>query len=326
MHQSKNIEPQVANILIEKLGLKREKFSIDPDFLYLSFFSEKIANNVCNLIDELKKDGTSVIGLNIKPKVKVKPTYGSKGEPKTDLVLFTSSGIPIRISLKKDTETSFIHSSNNIEDSLEIFLGGGLDSEMPKELYDRIKEVFSWVLSKEPNFDSYNKKKGSLEIFIDYYNKPEKIISWVGEERYQEIRKEINRMYQEVSTSGLSPYGELLHSRESEVWILFEDIFRNEENEAYARKILFELLTGARKFGKDSLACSDWVANSEGIFILDSSNCEYVTILLNHFRSSEKIGRLFGVPRNGNSRKDFMLEDVSEIARRFPTSDLTIKI
>lgn len=323
MKQAKNIEPQVANLLIKEYNLTKEKYQVDTELSSLDSFSKKIADNI---ITHLSNEGLPVIDVSIKPKVEGETTYGSRVEPKTDLVLVFSSGESKTFSLKKDTETSYIHSSNNVEDSFEIFLGGGLDSEITAKLKGRIKEVFPRVLSKESNFDAYDRKKGSLENFIDYYNKPEKIISWVGEEKYQESRKAIIRMYQEVSTSGLRPYRTLLHSRESEVQSLFEDIFRNEENEDYAKKILFELLTGTRKFGKDSLACAGYIANSDGVFKIDFPSCEYVTILLNHFRSSEKIGRLQNVPRNGNSRKDFMLEDVSEIARRFPTADLTIKI
>jgi hypothetical protein len=323
MHQSKNIEPQVANILIEKLGLKIEKFRVDPDSLSLNSFSEKIANII---LDRLRKDGVSIVGLDIKPKVESEPTYGSKVEPKTDLVLFPSSGLPIKISLKKDTKKSYIHSSNNLNDNLSIFLGGGLGEEIPKELKMRIEDVFSRVLSKESNFDSYNKRKGSLQDYIDYYNNPEEIISWVGEDKYLMVREELIRRYSEVSSSGLRPYRTLLKTREGELQLLFEEIFRNEDNEVYARKILFELLTGSRKFGKDSLACSDYVANSEGIFMLDCINCDYITILLDHFRSSKKIGRLQNVPRVGNGKSDFMLEDIKEIAKKFPTADLTVKI
>lgn len=323
MKQAKNIEPQVANLLIKQYGLTKEKYQADTEPSPLDSFSKKIADNI---IAHLSNEGLSVIDVNIKPKVEGETTYGSRVEPKTDLVLILSSGESKTFSLKKDTEASYIHSSNNVEDSFEIFLGGGLDSEITAKLKGRIKEVFPRVLLKESNFDGYDRKKGSLENFIDYYNKPEKTIYWVGEERHQEIRKAIIRRYQEVSTSGLRPYRALLHSRESEVQSLFEDIFRNEENEDYAKKILFELLTGTRKFGKGSLACAGYIANSEGVFKIDSPNCGYVTILLNHFRSSEKIGRLQNVPRNGNNRKDFMLEDIESIVNRFPTADLTIKI
>ena len=323
MKQAKNIEPQVANLLIKEYNLTKEKYQVDTELSSLDSFSKKIADNI---ITHLSNEGLLVIDVSIKPKVEGETTYGSRVEPKTDLVLILSSGESKTFSLKKDTETSYIHSSNNVEDSFEIFLGGGLDSEITEKLKGRIKEVFPRVLLKESNFDAYDRKKGSLENFIDYYNNPEKTISWVGEERHQEIRKAIIRRYQEVSTSGLRPYRALLHSRESEVQSLFEDIFRNEENEDYAKKILFELLTGTRKFGKSSLACAGFIANSEGVFKIDSPSCEYVTILLNHFRSSEKIGRLQNVPRNGNSRKDFMLEDIESIVNRFPTADLTIKI
>ena len=323
MKQAKNIEPQVANLLIKEYNLTKEKYQVDPDSSSLDSFSKKIADNI---ITHLSNKGLSVIDVSIKPKVEGETSYGSRVEPKTDLVLVFSSGEKKTFSLKKDTKKSYIHSSNNIEDSLEIFLGGGLDSEITGKLKDRIKEVFPRVLSKESNFDAYDRKKGSLENFIDYYNKPEKIISWIGEDRHQEIKKAIIRRYQEVSTSGLRPYRALLHSKESELRSLFEDIFRNEENEDYAKKVLFELLTGTRKFGKDSLACAGYIANSEGVFKIDSPRCEYVSILLNHFRSSKKIGRLQNVPRKGNSMEDFMLEDIESTVNRFPTADLTIKI
>ncbi len=323
MKQAKDIEPQVANLLIKEYNLVKEKYPVDTKSSLLGSFSKRISDNI---IKDLSSEGLSIVDVITKPKVDGETTYGSKVEPKTDLVIILSSGEAKKFSLKKDTETSYIHSSNNVEDSFEIFLGGGLDFEITEELKDRIKEVFPRVLSKEPNFDAYDKKKGSLEDFIDYYNKPDKIISWVGKERHREIRQAIIRRYQEVSASGLRPYGALLHSRESEVQSLFEEIFRKEENEDYARKILFELLTGERKFGKDSLACAGYIANNEGVFKIDSPRCEYISILIRHFRSSEKIGRLQNVPRKGNSRKDFILEDIESIVNRFPTADLTIKI
>jgi hypothetical protein len=66
--------------------------------------------------------------------------------------------------------------------------------------------------------------------------------------------------------------------------------------------------------------------DNEGIYKIDSADCEYINKVYNKFLNYPKIGRLQNVPRKNIPVKVLRSGDMKLIANNFSVADLTFKI
>lgn len=306
MKNGKKVEGLIADRLLGK------DFLNEVDFQTVKWV-EVICKHILSFITE------PIVDVILKPKVSFKPKYGGKNEPKTDIIVVTSIK-RYNLSLKKDIH-SFIHTSNSIFDSELLFLQSRFSENLTPELRSII-EVGLQQIGKVPNFCGYNQEKGTIEDYVEYYLAPSR--RWVNNQAYQTIKNGIIRCYHKQISDDPNQYHKLLNARELVVQNMFKEI--SQQDPEYHKNLLFEMVTGREKFALDSDAIAQWVVSIEGMFVLDSFNCEYIHKIISHQLGQSKIGRLQNVPRVGITKTNFKNLKGNELYRTFPTADLSIKI
>ena len=308
IHKAKDVESMVSNLLK----------GLDVD----------VNNKLYNMSLNVYKNIISVLDSEIKeviekPKVKNKTKYAGKGEPKSDLVVITANGTVYKFSLKTEKDKAYIHTSNSYEDTLIMFTKLYFGNLLSKSEIELIDKTTSKYLQKVSNFDDWNKAKGTYSEYVDYKLRDKKYIDWVGIERLEEIKDSIKDEYRKLQESGETPYKDFLHESEPAIQSMLATLMQNTE---YAKHLIYEMLTGNEKFGKDSLASANYVISSDGIFHLDNYDCELVNLKLKKYQESDKVGRLQNVPRHGLSKKNMLNESIETIVQSFPTADMSMKI
>jgi hypothetical protein len=311
IHEAKIVESLTALIL------KGEPVDSSSDFYDISL---KIADNIRSVI------GCDLI-VNVieKPKVKI-AYYGSKVEPKSDLTIICKSKRAYRFSIKTELDKSYIHTSNSYNDMMKLFTSLSFSKYLSPELRDEIDLVFSNCLKKVNVFEQWNKAKGDYSEYTDYHlNKiKDKLISRIGEIRFYQISEEIKNEYRKLQESGETPYQDFLHEAEPSIQKMMGNVIKNEE---YAKHLIFEMLSGFEKFGKDSLASAEYVVSSDGVWHLTGPDCGLVRYKLDKFKKlSGKVGRLQNVPRVGLKMKIVLNESLSTIAKSFAIADMSMKL
>jgi hypothetical protein len=308
IHEAKNVESIISNLL------KGLEVNVNHKLYNISY---KVYENILSVLDSEIKEVIE------KPKVKNTPRYGSKTEPKSDLVVITVNGTIYKFSLKTEEGKAYIHTSNSYEDTVLMFTKlyfGNLLSKSEVELIDKIASKY---LKKVSNFDDWNSAKGTYSEYVDYKLRDKKYVKWVGLERFQEIKELIKNEYRKLQESGETPYKDFLHEAEPAIQSMLATLMKNTE---YAKHLIYEMLTGNEKFGKDSYASANYVVSSDGIFNLDNYNCELVNYKLERYQKNDKVGRLQNVPRHNLSKKIVLNESIETIVQSFPTADMSMKL
>lgn len=310
IHEAKKLESITANLL------KGLEVNTSHELYDMSL---NVYKNIISVLDSEIKEVIE------KPKVKNKTKYAGKGEPKSDLVVITANGTVYKFSLKTEKDKAYIHTSNSYEDTMTMFTKlyfGNLLSKSEIELIDKITSKY---LQKVSNFDDWESAKGTYSEYVDYRlgKDSQKYINWVGLERFQEIKKGIKEEYRKLQESGETPYTDFLHESEPAIQSMLATLMQNTE---YAKHLIYEMLTGNEKFGKDSLASANYVISSDGIFHLDNYDCELVNLKLKKYQESDKVGRLQNVPRHYLTKKIMLNESIETIVQSFPTADMSMKI
>jgi len=307
IHKAKDVESMVSNLL------KGLDVDVNNKLYNISY---KVYENILSVLDSEIKEVIE------KPKVKNKPRYAGKGEPKSDLVVITVNGTIYKFSLKTEEDKAYIHTSNSYKDTMTMFTElyfGNLLSKSEIELIDKTASKF---LQKVSNFDDWESAKGTYSEYVDYRLRDEKYVKWVGLERFKEIKEGIKNEYRKLQESGETPYKDFLHEAEPAIQSMLATLMKNTE---YAKHLIYEMLTGNEKFGKDSLASANYVISSDGIFYLDNYECELVNHKLKKYKSNG-IGRLQNIPRHGLTKKNMLNESMETIVQSFPTADMSMKI
>jgi|688.fasta_scaffold90061_5 hypothetical protein len=302
MNKSKDIETHLIYLMSGNKLSNKDKYEIAAYKIYENLLFKGI-NNFQNIH---------------KPKTKGKKR-GS--EPKTD-ICFECNGKKYRLSIKLDTG-AYIVSCNSESEFINIFLNmfNG-ESILDDETIDSIRKTAT-MISKIPNFYSFDSNYGDdLESFIrDKFKLNDKVKKWTTSEKIDEYADYIISCYSNQKLK--DQYIETLHEREPFLQKTLRMLF--ERYPDYSKKIIFELITGSKKFGGGDCMC-DCIADSDGFYLLDGPDCEYVNMKYESFMNSLKIGRLQNVPRKNIRKKDFTIGDKDLIAKSFSVADLTFKL
>jgi hypothetical protein len=161
---AKNLESSVYNSIVNYYELGLPLINSEP---YDVIIVNKVFENIRKLIS--LKDGETIIDLIYKPTTN-KPLYGKGNESKSDLVIITKEKV-FKISIKKDTEKSYLISSNNLSDLESIFFNPLSIKYIEHDIYfkEYIMNIFKETISKIPKFDTWDIKKGTIENFVMYY-------------------------------------------------------------------------------------------------------------------------------------------------------------
>ena len=310
IHEAKKLESITANLL-KGLEVNTSHKLYD--------MSLNVYKNIISVLDSEIKEVIE------KPKVKNKTKYAGKGEPKSDLVVITVNGTVYKFSLKTEEGKAYIHTSNSYEDTMIMFTKLYFGNLLSKSEIELIDKTTSKYLQKVSNFDDWESAKGTYSEYVDYRlgKDSQKYINWVGLERFQEIKKGIKEEYRKLQESGETPYKDFLHESEPAIQSMLATLMQNTE---YAKHLIYEMLTGNEKFGKDSLASADYVISSDGIFKLDNYDCALVNLKLKKYQELDKVGRLQNVPRSGLSKNTMINESIETIVQSFPTADMSMKL
>lgn len=310
MKDSKHIEQYVINLLNGDGNI------IEEDKYIIA------SNKIYEHIKTLNLDGYE---KPCKPRVKTTPEYSSKTEPKTD-ILFYSSNEKYKCSLKLD-DGAYMVSCNSQEDFIKqiIEIHNGREILGP-DMIEMIEKSSSYI-NKVPNFnnfDPYYKKEGrTVDDFVmeKFYPRSKK---YIGHEKSLEFAKFIISCYKNDILA--KEYTEYLHEAESFIQNTMRKLFT--EYPDYAKKIIFEFITGKIKFKdvKNENCSCDYLVSTDGMFILDNYNCLYVNHMYNKFMKSPHIGRLQNVPRKNVTKKRLLNGDMISVANDFSVADLTFKL
>jgi len=310
IHKAKNVESMVSLMLND--------IEVDSESKLYNI-SKKVYDNILSVLDA----GVDVV-IN-KPKV-LKSTYGGKVEPKSDLVVITTSGKHYKFSIKTELDKAYIHTSNSYADTMKMFTGLSFSKYLSNDEITLIDSICSKYLKKVSRFDEWDSKRGTSSDYVDYQlsKNEDSYIKWIGLERFLEIKNGIKNEYLKLQESGETPYKDFLHIAEPEVQKMLGTILKNKE---YAKHLIFEMLTGNEKFGKNSEASANYVVASDGVWELSSANCKLVEYKLDKFISRGlSVGRLQNVPRVGLSKKIVLNENLDTIIKSFPTADMSMKL
>jgi hypothetical protein len=257
-----------------------------------------------------------------KPKVKSKPTYGNKNEPKTD-VLFLNSDSKYKFSLKLD-DSAYIVSCNSIEDFIKsvIDIHNGREV-LDKDMLDKLEKC-SIYIKKVPNYfsyDSFYMKDDRISDFLRDKFRP-KAIKYMNEDDVKNCSLYMESCYRNKDKQ--LEYSNYLHEAESYIRDTFTELFIKYPE--YSKKIIFEFLTGKIKFIKDEDCVPNYLISNEGFFDLDNHECDYVNRMYNKYISNKKYIRLQNVPRKNISRKILKSKNFEKISDTFASADFTFKI
>lgn len=303
MKDSKSIEKHLIELM--------EKKSIDNKDVY--------TETAIRIYNHLLDNGINYFEKPTKPKVKTKPVYSNKNEPKTD-ILFHHDKKEYKLSVKKD-ESAYIVSCNSQEDFIKIFieLFDGYNI-LDSEIIDELKEA-STKISKIPNFYSFDRSYSNNSfLFVNEKFVP-KATKYVGKEKALEYSNYIVECYsnQELKLKYINHLNEaesLLQNTIKKLFLKYPD---------YSKKIIFELVTGKIKFSNSSCSCN-FIADVNGLYSLEDYTCEYVNQTYTKFLNMKKIGRLQNVPRKTINKKTLLGGNLKEISEQFSVADLTFKI
>lgn len=309
IHNAKKLESIVCNLL------KGLEVNVNHNLYDMSYNTYE---NILSVLDSKIKEVIE------KPKVKNKPRYAGKGEPKSDLVVITANGTVYKFSLKTEEDKAYIHTSNSYEDTMIMFTKLYFGNLLSKSEIELIDKTTSKYLQKVSNFDDWESAKGTYSEYVDYRlgKDSQKYINWVGLERFQEIKKGIKEEYRKLQESGETPYKDFLHESEPAIQSMLATLMQNTE---YAKHLIYEMLTGNEKFSKDSHASANYVIASDSIWKVDNYDCELVNHKLKKYMSNG-IGRLQNVPRHYLTKKIMINENLEAIIQSFPTADMSMKI
>lgn len=308
--EAKSVESAIAR------GLMGEK--LNNEHKYYSVVESSIINIMSVLDGPIKK-------VIEKPKVKQKPVYGGKNEPKSDVVVITTTGSIYKFSVKTELDKAYIHTSNSYEDTIKLILESSFSKYLSDDEKQLIMDTCSKFLVKVSRFEDWNTAKGGYSEYVDYYfskGLESQMIKWVGLERTLQIKNAIKLKYQTTVESGKTPYKDFLHIAEPAIQYMLGILM---ENEKFANGFIFEMLTGVEKFGEDSYASANYVVSSDGVWKLDNPDCDLVKYKLEKYRNG-KVGRLQNVPRVGLSKKIVKEESIDTIVNSFPTADMSMKL
>jgi len=257
-----------------------------------------------------------------KPKVRNKPAYSNKTEPKTD-VIFDNEKRNYKFSLKLD-DTAYIVSCNSRDDFIKFMI----DIHNGRNILDENTllslEKCADYIQKVPNFSSYDvsyMKDNRIEDFVRDKFYP-KAIKSVNESKAKEYSDYIINCYKDKDKK--SKYVSYLHEAESYIRNTITKLLIDYPE--YSKKIIFEFLTGKIKFNKDHECVPDYLISNEGFFELSDHNCEYVNRMYNKYLSDKKYIRLQNVPRKNITGKILKSGDFDKIAETFSSADFTFKI
>ena len=308
IHEAKKLESITTNLLIGlEVNTSHELYDM----------SLNVYKNIISVLDSEIKEVIE------KPKVKNKTKYAGKGEPKSDLVVITVNGTVYKFSLKTEEGRAYIHTSNSYEDTMIMFTKLYFGNLLSKSEIELIDKTTSKYLRKVSRFDGWDTRKGTYSEYVDYKLRDIRYIKFVGLERFKEIKDAIKNEYRKFQESGETPYKDFLHKAEPAIQSMLATLIQNTE---YAKHLIYEMLTGNEKFGKDSLASADYVISSDGIFKLDNYDCALVNLKLKKYQELDKVGRLQNVPRSGLSKNTMINESIETIVQSFPTADMSMKL
>lgn len=299
MHKSKNIEEYLIKLMSGESIIDVDKYTSDSILMF----------NI------LTKSGITTFNNPSKPKVKDKPLYSNKGEPKTD-IKFSSNGTEYKISVKQD-DRAYISSCNSSGDFITIFInlhdGYNILSD---NMIGSLKKV-STMIRKIPNFYSFDSTyKSDVNSFI--YNKfSPKATKLVGEKKAIEYSNYLINCYNDKDKQ--NEYITELNNSELFVQNTMKTLFN--EYPDYSKKILKELISGSLKF-KNSDASCDYVLDREDLYTVD----QYVDIIYNKYNKSSKVARLQNIPRKKIKKSTLLSGDKKIISEEFSIADLTFKI
>lgn len=307
-YKSKDIEVHLISLMQGNTLPGQNKYELAAQKIY--------ANLLANGIDDFQN-------------VHKPTTKGSKrgSEPKTD-ICFECRGTKHRVSIKLDTG-AYIVSSNSESEFINIFLTQfNGQNVLDAEMVDSIRKT-AGMISKVANFNSFDSNYDDIDLFInDKFINDSSLKKWTDTgksfakpEIVAEYAAYIKECY--LSETKKNEYIETLHARESFLQNTIKTLF--EKYPDYAKKIIFELLTGEKKFSNSDCA-SDCIADIDGFYLLDSPDCDYVKMKYESFMACTKIGRLQNVPRKSIRQKDLKLGDKDLIAESFSIADLTFKL
>jgi len=330
MKQAKNLEPLIHNWFIERFSLSGEKLATSDDHISSPGFSK--------MLNFLEKEFSNkkILRVTTKPNVKDQPSYGNKVESKTDLIVYTENKV-YRISVKKDTAKSYVHSSGSFEYNKEVFLGGNLREKLSEEFSCELEIVLKKVCQELQNFESIPKGR-NIEEHVNHvletrgFTKQQVLKNPKTSHKFEEVRRSMIFLYQNGISNQEKNYKQTLKNLELELKTILWRIFNESDKVEYSRSLLFEMITGQRKFGALSLSTAEYILNCDGFFHIDSPDCEYITKLIKCFHlrkenSKGLLGRLQNVPRQGISKDDWInKQDPLDIASKSATADLSIKI
>ena len=329
MKDAKNFEVLLYNWIIEHFSLGKQKHRFEE----VHSNGKEIESMKKYLIDFFKSKIISDVIL--KPKVEETPSYGNKVESKTDLIIVAGKE-NYRFSVKKDTNKSYIHSSGCPNFNKRAFLGAGKNELISHDLYETLLLLFEEVCLDLQNFESVPRGR-TIEYHVDHvletrgFTREQVLADEKTKDKFLPVRQQMILLYENGISSQEKIYKPTLKSLEDRVKKTLWIIFNEESNQNYAKRLVYDLITGTDRFGKDSLSTAEYIINSEGIFHIDSPDCYYVGKLINCFKSRKEnskglLGRLQNVPRQGISKATWLLEDYLEIAKTSATADLSIKI
>jgi hypothetical protein len=279
--------------------------------------------NAKDMQEKIKNYGIKYVGNIYKPKVKSKPVYSTKGEPKTDISGMSNIG-QINLSVKKD-DTAYLVSCNSKEDFLSqlIYIHDGEEILNSNMIY--LLKKSSDLIKKVPNFYSFDRsyiKNGvrDPESFVNDKFTP-KATKKIGAEKAKIYAEYIIECYKNEDLQ--KQYHRYLKTSESYIQFVIGKLFS--EYPEYTKKVLFEFVTGNIKFNNSNCS-SNFLVDISGIYKLDSPDCEYINKIYNKFLTQPKIGRLQNVPRKKTPSGILKTGNLKLIAESFSVADLTFKL
>ena len=205
-------------------------------------------------------------------------------EPKSDMVVVTTSGRRLRISLKKDSKNSGVGNFTTNASFLE-YMQGFVDAKVPgAELaFERAKELFATKVGLHAMFDKRHLKRFEKEVRHPNHEVPAELIpKFIAAFKNEQESGKYDTQYEDLIEKPQEGIREWIR------WL-------SEENKPFFHAMLLESITGARNFG-DQDAAANLVVNREGVYTPE----EYIPIFIAaKFSRGKDVARIRKMPRAG---------------------------
>jgi hypothetical protein len=250
---------------------------------------QEMAKNVLEYLKGVLKEG--VVEIISKPSIAGKNLNRSR-EPKSDMVIVTTSGRRLRISLKKNSKDSGVGNFTT-NDSFMQYMKGFVDARVPgaQLALDEAMRLFATKVGLHTMFDKRHFTRFEKEVRNPKHEVPAELIpQFIAAFKDKQAGGEYDDQYADVIEKPQAGIRQWIR------WLA-------EDNASFFESMLLESITGERNFG-DQDAAANLVVTREGVY----TPTQYVPVFIAaKFSRGTDVGRIRKMPRAGDydAKKSF---------------------